>query len=205
MQPVEFIERLSRHYSKRHASPAGEEAWVKEMISVITGTDTKVLDRAYEIIRDEHEERAFPLPATLKKAIAKAGEQLFPDAERGTEAQNRYNWSSPLRYVDPARERSYEEAAIWQRAQIRQYGSWDNQWRAVRHQFAGSKRAPVPIVELVKIPASMKQRGAKLRRLRMKRKAYDRPFMHELQTKSANRRLHIDGNALMRRITGERE
>ena len=79
MQPAEFIENLGRHYSKRHETEAKQIAWTREMIEMFKGTDPIVLAKAYQLIRDEHEERAFPLPATLKRFIARAADLAYPE------------------------------------------------------------------------------------------------------------------------------
>lgn len=79
MSPDEFIAALARHYSKRHDNAESHAAWLKEMIDIFRGTDSVVLAKAYELIRDEHEERAFPLPATLKRFIGRAADLAYPD------------------------------------------------------------------------------------------------------------------------------
>jgi len=79
MQPAEFIENLGRHYSKRHETEAKQIAWTREMIEMFKGTDPLVLAKTYELIRDEHEERAFPLPATIKRFIGRAADLVYPE------------------------------------------------------------------------------------------------------------------------------
>jgi hypothetical protein len=76
MQPAEFIDALNRHYSKRHASPEDQAAWLREMVGLVRGFDQRVLARAYTMIRDHHEERAFPLPATILRHANQAAEAL---------------------------------------------------------------------------------------------------------------------------------
>ena len=92
MQPAEFIETLHRHFGKRHNSPEDQAFWLKEMISVVQGTDKKVLRKAYELIRDSHEERAFPLPATLKRFITQAGEIVYPERHGSAERDAVADW-----------------------------------------------------------------------------------------------------------------
>jgi len=79
MQPAEFIENLGRHYSKRHETEAKQIAWTREMVEMFKGTDPLVLAKAYDLVRDEHEERAFPLPATLKRFIGRAADLVYPE------------------------------------------------------------------------------------------------------------------------------
>lgn len=79
MTPMDFIEGLSRHYSKRFENAEKEAAWTREMVEMFRGTDPAVLRRAYELVRDEHDERAFPLPAHLKRFIARAADLVYPE------------------------------------------------------------------------------------------------------------------------------
>lgn len=81
MTPEEFIDDLSVHFGKRHADERAERVWIRDMLAVIGRTDHKVLDRAYEITRDEHDERAFPLPAVLRRYIARAAAEMHPPPE----------------------------------------------------------------------------------------------------------------------------
>jgi hypothetical protein len=79
MQPAEFIDALSRHYGKRHNTPDEQGLWLKEMIGIVKGIDHRVLAKAYELIRDNHEERAFPLPATIRRYAIQAAEIVYPE------------------------------------------------------------------------------------------------------------------------------
>lgn len=132
MQPVDFITALGRHYSKRHQTELQQLEWTREMIGVVTGADPKVLQRAYEIIRDEYDERAFPLPAVLKRYVARAADQINPDDARGTgKAENRFG---PVRsYKDPAFEHKVRLAQEWQNEIIEKYKSWAGYWEATKH------------------------------------------------------------------------
>lgn len=198
MQPEEFIESLHRHYAKRHVTPADQIAWTREMIDVVKGNDPKVMRRAYELIRDEYDERAFPLPAVLKKFIYRAAEQIYPESmtNESTYARPRIPKNEPAEFVEACR-----RAQIWQAEQIRIYGSWDAQWRATRHTHVrkgGKVRLPLQ----KKPPARFAL--SKLRKIRRKGQDVSRPAMELLQRVSRNRHLHVDHNALARRITGER-
>lgn len=79
MQPAEFIDALSRHYGKRHNTPDEQGLWLKEMIGIVKAIDHRVLAKAYELIRDNHEERAFPLPATIRRYAIQAAEIVYPE------------------------------------------------------------------------------------------------------------------------------
>lgn len=92
MQPTEFIEALSRHFSKRHESDKAKMDWLREMVAIVKGIDSKVLDKAYELIRDGHEERAFPLPATLKRFTAQAAEIVYPERHGSAERDAVADW-----------------------------------------------------------------------------------------------------------------
>lgn len=207
MRPAEFIESLHRHYSKRHNSQADQEAWITEMIGCVGGTDPKVLRRAYEMIRDEHDERAFPLPAVLKKYIARAAEQLFPDDARNTGSVE-YKWPMPKTYKCPQFERTCREAQEWQTKIINQYGSWAGYWKAMGHTYTvGTRKAPVARATPA-VPASIRLALplANVRRKRLPRKTFNvaRPAMLKLQQSSKNAHLHMTQAAYMRRITGDR-
>lgn len=91
MTPKEFLEALLGHYGKRHANDQAEAAWHRDMREVIGNPLPSVLHKAYQIIRDEHEERAFPLPATIKKAIARAWGTMPKSAPAETPEQ----WIEP--------------------------------------------------------------------------------------------------------------
>ena len=79
MTPVEFIDALLRHFAKRHRSEEESAEWMREMVRSVTGTDPKVLARAYVLALDEHTERAFPLPAQIKGWIARSADLTYPD------------------------------------------------------------------------------------------------------------------------------
>ena len=78
MSPEEFVTRMLAHYSKRHDSEEARKFWFEDIVNLVRPHGGEVLQRAYEIIKDEHEERAFPLPATIKKAIHRACEAIAP-------------------------------------------------------------------------------------------------------------------------------
>lgn len=200
MSPHEFIESLHRHYSKRHQSDEAEAKWLKEMIAVVSGNDERVMRKAYELIRDEHDERAFPLPATLKKYISRAAEIIYPERPG-------QSFTMPFKRTcqPPTRAEieAYERAAEWQKAEMKRYGSWENQWRATRHLFVkpGKKQHAPPIER--KPPADMPL--AKVRKIRFAKSTFARPVMERLMRNSPNQGLYVDHAALSRRITGERE
>lgn len=200
MQPAEFIERLHRHYSKRHQSETDQAAWIKEMISVVDGTDHRVLDKAYELIRDEHEERAFPLPAVLKRFVARAGEIVYPEsaAVRGSGASF-VPKTAVQRYIDPRDVYETRVAREWQKRIIKEYGSWAVYYRSTRKaiiaQHARKPRWTLPPVLAL----------GKLRRIYRHRSPIDRVAMAVLQRTSPNRHLHVDHAAMAKRITGERD
>ena len=79
MTPVEFIDALLRHFAKRHRSDEESAQWMREMVQSVSGTDPKVLARAYVLTLDEHTERAFPLPAQLKGFIQRAADLVYPE------------------------------------------------------------------------------------------------------------------------------
>lgn len=200
MQPDEFIEGLHRHYAKRHNSPAEQALWIKEMIAVVSGNEDRVMRKAYELIRDEHDERAFPLPATLKRYISRAAEIIYPE-HGGYRETMRYRSN---RVSDsPEAVAAYNRAAAWQAAEIKRYGSWENQWRATRHLFANSgKKIHARPLER-KPPANMPR--AKVRKIRFAKPTFSRPVMERMMRNSPNQGLYVDHAALSRRITGERD
>ena len=200
MSPHEFIESLHRHYAKRHQSDEAEAKWLKEMIAVVSGNDERVMRKAYELIRDEHDERAFPLPATLKKYISRAAEIIYP--ERPGQS---YTMPFKRTCMPPTRAEveAYERAAAWQAAEIKRYGSWESQWKATRHLFVkNNKKIHAPPIER-KPPASMPL--ARVRKIRFLKPTFSRPVMQALMRSSPNQGLYVDHAKLTRRITGERE
>jgi hypothetical protein len=203
MTPAEFIESLLRHYGKRLDSPEKQALWLKEMVQSVAGTDPRLLRRAFELIRDEYEERAFPLPATLKKFIGRASELVYPESatNRGLNSIDR-----PARkaHIAPQMQAIYESAAVWQKQTMDQYGSWANHWRATRHlrkDWQGSKFAPLPLQP----PASMP--FAKVRRVKISKPetSVDRIVFEAIHNRSRNTHMHRENSALARMITGERE
>lgn len=199
MQPFEFIDNLCRHYSKRHETEARQIAWTREMIDCVKGNDPAVMQRAYEMIRDEYEQRAFPLPAELKKFITRAAEQLYPDHQRIESSYQRpriEKWES-REFVETCR-----LARIWQTATIKQFGSWEAYWRSVRHSYVTPGKKPRAPRIASKPPAGFPL--SKLRKWRRNMVDVSRPAMEILQRTSQNRHLHVDHSALTRRITGER-
>lgn len=180
MTPVDFIDALLRHYAKRHRSDDDAAQWTREMVQLVGGTDSQVLARAYVLIRDEHEERAFPLPAHIRKSLDAAAEQVYP--ERITDQQQKnYPWSNrSLRApLTPEQIEAYRRAHEWQKAVIAKYGSWSNYEAAKRGFDAGA-------IDLAPRDVS-------------------RSAFKALQRNSPNHHLHVDMGALARRITGERE
>lgn len=81
MTPEEFIDDLSVHFGKRHADERAERVWIRDMVAVVKRTDSKVLERAYEMVLAQHDERAFPLPAVLRRFIERAAAELNPPPE----------------------------------------------------------------------------------------------------------------------------
>lgn len=202
MTPAEFIDRLNRHYSKRHESAKHQTDWLKEMVDCVRGTDPQVLIRAFELIRDEHEERAFPLPATIKKYISRAGDQVYPEslANRGLN-----QWGTPrAAHVDPKMSEIYAKAAVWQRATLDQYGSWANHWKATRHMRKGSNRGPKYAPKLPELPAAFK--AAKLRRVSLRSRGIDtnRIVFEAMQERSESQHLHRELSPASKRMTGDR-
>lgn len=153
MQPREFIERLSRHYAKRHVSDLAQQEWLEDIVSVVGNTDHKVLARAYDLIRDEYEERSFPVPATLRKYIERAAVLVHPEHRQyapGEHGIPRRNLRAP---DTPEQEEVYRKAREWQHATMKEYGSWANYWRATKHMrredgMAGRASPEKPIPDL---------------------------------------------------------
>lgn len=101
MTPVEFIDSLCRHFAKRHESEHARMGWLREMVGVVHGTDSRVLAKAYELIRDGHEERAFPLPATLKRHLAHAAEIVYPERHTGGPSQpDQRDWTTRTAHAE---------------------------------------------------------------------------------------------------------
>jgi hypothetical protein len=131
MTPREFIERLSRHYSKRHESDHAQTLWLQDMMGVIQGAEPKVLDQAFQLVRDEYDERAFPLPATLRKFIARAADIVHPESK----AANNYRSYGPSKRAPDTRE-EIERCRLaneWQHEMMKQYGTWAAYYRAHKH------------------------------------------------------------------------
>jgi hypothetical protein len=134
MTPKEFLESLLRNYGKRHATPEDEIAWHRDMRAVIGNPSPDVLFRAYEIIRDTHEERAFPLPSTIRKALDQAaGAGTGGSNDISPELQARFDAIRASRRRKPTAEEIAEDERIqaWQAEQIAKYGSWEGYHRAV--------------------------------------------------------------------------
>ena len=185
MAAMDFLESLGRHFGKRHPSPEAEDLWMRDMMEVVKGTDPLVLRRAYQLIRDEHDERAFPLPASIRKYISRACESVYP--ERVSDADRKvYPWTNrSLRAPDSPEEiERCRLAREWQHRMIAQYGSWAAWWRA-NEQFcvASTKAKPEPVGG----PAEPQRDTS-------------RPAFEKMQRDSRTG-LHID---LMKRITGDR-
>lgn len=202
MTPAEFIESLLRHYGKRLDSPEKQALWLKEMVQSVAGTDPRLLRRAFELIRDEYEERAFPLPATLKKFISRAGEQVYPEsqANRGYNVTDREPRKA---HIAPEMQAIYDSAAVWQKQTIDQYGTWANHWRATRHlrkDWTGPRIEPRAIA----IPAALARGKVRRMTLRKAEKSVDRIVMEATQERSRNTSLHRELSGVTRRITGER-
>lgn len=203
MTPAEFIDRLSRHYAKRHESTQAQSLWLREMVDCVKGTDPALLERAFELIRDEHEERAFPLPATLKRYITRAGEQVYPESQ----ASRGYNTiDRPVRkaHVAPEMQAIYDRAAVWQKQTMDQYGSWAAHWSATRHlhkNWTGPKVEP----RQVALPSSLALGKVRRMTLRKADQSVDRIVMEAMQNRSRNTNLHRELSGVTRRMTGERE
>lgn len=198
MDATEFIERLTRHYAKRHDSVEKQIAWTREMIECVSGIDKRLLDKAFELIRDEHEERAFPLPATLKRYIGRAAEVVYPEGQRQAYSYGR----APAAQIDPKRQREYDLAREWQQGVIDQYGSWAAHWRATRHLH---KSLHLPKAYEKPFTPSNTLSRAKRRRINVKSgfAAVDRIAMQTIQARAPH--LHMERKALTMRITGERD
>jgi hypothetical protein len=79
MNPNEFVATLLAIFGKRHASEQDEAIWLELNLKTIRGTDPAVLKRAAELIIEEREERVFPLPAEIRKAISRSVALVYPD------------------------------------------------------------------------------------------------------------------------------
>ena len=66
----EFIQRLAVTFGP--PDTADEDLFLQNYIDVIGTAHPRVLDVAFSIIRDEHEFKAWPMPAIVRKAIASA-------------------------------------------------------------------------------------------------------------------------------------
>jgi hypothetical protein len=92
MTPVEFIDALLRHFAKRHRSEDESAQWMREMVQSVTGTDSRVLATAYVLILDEHDERAFPLPAQIKAWLVRAAEKVYPEHQASLNKAANADW-----------------------------------------------------------------------------------------------------------------
>jgi len=81
MTPESFLEGLLVHFGKRHVDDRAEQIWTRDMLGAIRGTDPRVLAKAYTMVVSEHEERAFPLPAVLRRYIERACETVYPETQ----------------------------------------------------------------------------------------------------------------------------
>ena len=182
MLPTDFIERLHRHYSKRHASEAELAKWLEEMVDLVKGTEPRLLQRTYDMIRDEYEERAFPLPATIKRFVHQAGEAMHLQSQA-----HQYKGRSCRAPDTPAYRDMIRQAQEWQAETIAKYGSWAGYNRATAHMpIVKGERAPrfaQPMPELQHI------RHAKIRPRRIRQRGVDtsRIIFEALQRRSANR------------------
>lgn len=66
----EFIQRLAITFGP--PDTADEDLFLQNYVDVIGAAQPRVLDVAFSIIRDEHEFKAWPMPAVVRKAIASA-------------------------------------------------------------------------------------------------------------------------------------
>lgn len=194
MTPIEFIESLQRHYSKRHRDDDEAALWMQDILSVVNGADSKVLRKAYELIRDEHEERAFPLPAQLKKWISRAADIVHPESK----AAGTYHYNGPsLRAPDSPEEiERCRKANEWQHAVIAKHGSWAAWWRTVKDNYDDGRRKPA---EPENAPATGD--GTDWQKMQ-------RPGFEALQRASRNRHMHKPGTVLSevtKRMTGEND
>jgi hypothetical protein len=149
MRPFEFITKLQTHYSKRHASEATEKIWLDDMMKVLENTAHDVLDEAYDLIVEQHTERAFPLPAQLRKYIATAAEILHPESKRLGSYQPHYNGPSKRAPDTPEEIERVRQAREWQHATMKEYGTWANWWRHVKHNYQDNRterRAEAPVI-----------------------------------------------------------
>ena len=137
MTPLEFIQSLQRHYSKRHRDNDDEAMWMRDYLDIVNGTDSKVLRKTYDLVRDEHDERAFPLPAQLKKWISRPADIVHPESQASTDY--RYNGPSRRAPDTPEEIKACKRANIWQHEIIKKHGTWAAWWRTVRDTYDGGK------------------------------------------------------------------
>lgn len=133
MRPLEFVQKLQTHYSKRHANEAAEKIWLDDMMKTLQNTDKVVLDEAYEMIVQEHTERAFPLPAQLRKFISRAADIVHPESKNlgGT----KFHYQGPSKRAPDTKE-EIERCRLaneWQHEMMRIYGNWAAYYRAHKH------------------------------------------------------------------------
>lgn len=193
MTPLEFIESLQRHYAKRHRSDDESALWMQDILGVVNGSDRKVLRKAYELIRDEHTERAFPLPAQLKKWISRAADIVHPESK--SHSSYHYNGPSKRAPDTPEEIEACRKAREWQTEIIAKHGTWAAWWRTVKHNYDDGKFKRTPEVENTPATAGNVdwQRG-------------QRPAFEALQHASRNR--HMLKPALTSRsraMSGDRE
>lgn len=153
MSPAEFIEALSRHYGKRHESPGAAMAWLKEMVDSVKHTDHQVLAETYRMIREQYEERAFPLPATLRKYTERAAQIIHPEHKTQAPGQHGLPVRCHRAPDTPEQQEIYRLANEWQHWVHREYGNWAGYWRATKHMrreegMAGRASPEKPIPEL---------------------------------------------------------
>lgn len=195
MSPEEFVTNLSANYAKRHESPDAKRIWMNDIIAVVKGHGPKVLKKAYEHIRDTHEERAFPLPATIKKAIeAAAGIGSIQSSELSPELQARFDAIRASRRRPPTPEEiaAEQKANAWQHEMMAKYNNdWGAYYRATRgaDQTGGKpKRAQ----KLGDVLPPITTRAA----------------FEKMQTESPNAGAHMTAQGLTERskaMTGERD
>lgn len=194
MTPLEFVESLQRHYAKRHRNDDEGALWMQDILAVVNNTEAKVLRKAYELIRDEHDERAFPLPATLRKFITRAADIVHPESK----AAGTYHYNGPsLRAPDSPEEiERCRKANEWQHAVIAKHGSWQAWWRTVKDNYDDGKKGKA-------VEPSTPAAAGDTDWQRMQQ-----PGFEALQRASRNRHMHKPGTILTERsraMTGERD
>lgn len=84
----EFLDRLAITFGQ--PDTADEALFIQNYEAVIGSTEPRVLAVAFSIIRDEHEFKAWPMPAVVRKAIASAALRVHGPA-RPTEPDHQQN------------------------------------------------------------------------------------------------------------------